>query len=196
MITVFDIASEFLDRAGGKVNAVKLQKLCFYAYGWFAHLTGEPLFGERFYAMQYGPVVGELLSAHAGKKEVDASMMQTQLEERDVDRESMTGYVTAILDEVWDFYGSMDSFELAEYSRGEAIWQSSWESRPDDSKRCDLTQSELVSYFLQRAPKEGEAPGMPAPRRVTVPEELLRDAERQEAVHQPFVDAIRALHAV
>lgn len=65
MITVFDVAAEFTDRAGGEIEPVKLQKLCFYAFGCFAHLTGEALIGERFYAMRYGPVVGELLSAHA-----------------------------------------------------------------------------------------------------------------------------------
>jgi uncharacterized phage-associated protein len=78
--SVFDVAAALLARhEGSPMSALKLQKLCFYTFGWYAHLTGKPLFRESFYAMQFGPVVGELLSAHAGQKEVTISMIEAQL---------------------------------------------------------------------------------------------------------------------
>ena len=41
-VSVFDITAALLNRApGGELPTLKLQKLCFYVYGWYAHLTGN-----------------------------------------------------------------------------------------------------------------------------------------------------------
>ncbi|EPD30851.1 Panacea domain-containing protein [Gleimia europaea] len=191
MVSVFDIASEFMDRAGGKIEAVKLEKLCFYTFGWYAHLTGEPLFSEQLYAMKYGPVVGQLLSAHAGHRVVDQDMLARQFRAWDTTRQELTGYVERIIDSVWDTYGERDAFDLAEYSHGEGVWQEAWDRKPEDSKRADLPQDELISYFLARKPVAGEVQDLPPAMLTYASQEVLEASERASSVHVPFIEAIR-----
>ncbi len=57
------IANYFIDLAkvsGDKLTPMKLQKLVYYAMGWFAGYTGKPLVDEAVEAWQYGPVFSSL----------------------------------------------------------------------------------------------------------------------------------------
>lgn len=191
MASVFDIASAFVDRAGGTIESVKLQKLCFYAFGWYAHLTGEPLFGEQLYAMKFGPVVGQLLSAHAGHKEVDQEMLDPQFEAWDTQREELPGYVREIIDSVWDTYGRQDAFKLAKYSHSEAIWKDAWDSRPEGTKRADIEHDAVVAYFLEREPRDGEVEDLPPAMVTRAKAEVLQAAESESAVHWSFIREMR-----
>ena len=92
--TVFDVADALLERAPKRrLGTLQLQKLCFYVFGWYAHQTGTALFHERFYAMPKGPVVGELLSAHAGKAAFSQEQLGKQFDEHDLDRDGLDLYV-------------------------------------------------------------------------------------------------------
>lgn len=54
------IANEFivLARASGKtLTPLKLQKLVYFAHGWYLALTGNALISDRVQAWQYGPVI-------------------------------------------------------------------------------------------------------------------------------------------
>ncbi|MDY5152615.1 Uncharacterized phage-associated protein [Actinobaculum suis] len=195
MLSVFDVSTQFVDRAGGKIEATKLEKLCFYAFGWYAHLTGEPLFSERFYAMQHGPVVGDLLTAHAGLKEVDQDVLSSRFAPWETEREEPGGYIKKVIDCVWGTYGSLDAFDLAEYSHKEKVWQKSWKRRPKGSKRADLPHRDLISYFLAREPQSDEVPDLPPAMLTVVKQEILDTAERSSSVHHPFIEAIRKQRA-
>jgi uncharacterized phage-associated protein len=57
------IANYFLDLAkssGEAISPMKLQKLVYYAHGWYAGHTGNPLINEAIEAWQYGPVIPSL----------------------------------------------------------------------------------------------------------------------------------------
>ena len=57
------VANEFLELAKAsdeKISPMKLQKLVYFAHGWFLALTGQPLIDERIEAWQFGPVIPEL----------------------------------------------------------------------------------------------------------------------------------------
>ncbi|MDO5721962.1 MAG: DUF4065 domain-containing protein [Actinomycetaceae bacterium] len=191
MVSVFDIASEFVDRAEGQIESVKLQKLCFYAFGWYAHLTGERLFGEQFYAMKFGPVVGQLLSAHAKRKVVDRSLLDDQFEAWDTQREELPGYVQRVIDAVWDAYGKKGAFALAEYSHSEAVWKDSWESKPKDAKRAVMELDDVVTYFLEREPRGEEDLDLPPAMLTRVDWAVLEEAEAESSIHMPFIEAFR-----
>lgn len=193
MITVFDIAVELVQRNGSPISALRLQKLCFYTFGWYAHLTGEALFEEQFYAMEYGPVVGELLSAHAGRKSVDLETLKTQQRVRDDEPQEIDTYTGAVIDAVWDTYGSVSTSHLVDMTHEEAVWSDAWHSRTADSKRASLPSDAVVSYFVGRPPIDGDHIELPPPMiSVEDPRELML-IERSSQVHQPFVDRIRSL---
>ena len=149
--TVFDVADALLERAPGhRLETLKLQKLCFYVFGWYAHQTGVALFDERFYAMPKGPVVGELLSAHAGKAAFSQEQLGKQFDEHDLDRDGLDLYVDEIVDAVWRCYGKLSAGELVDLTHEEQVWIDAWEHRPEGARRGDLSQEEIVGYFLHR----------------------------------------------
>lgn len=191
MTTVFDIATELLDRSGGKMETVKLQKLCFYAFGWYAHLTGEPLFGEKFYAMEYGPVVGELLSAHAKQRVVDLGLIATQREAREDRAAEADPYKTAVVDAVWAAYGSATRWELVKLTHEESVWTDAWESRQPGTRRGDLASDDLIDHFLTRFPTRDEPLELPPAMITRASITQLSSIEGEARVHAPFVDAVR-----
>ena len=192
MTSVFDVASELIERNGGSIETVKLQKLCFYTFGWYAHLTGEPLFGETFYAMPKGPVVGELLSAHAMQKRVDLEKIEAQREVREDEREEMDAYKKAVLDAVWAAYGSASSWDLVDLTHEESVWDAAWESRSPGTKRGDLSRDAVIEYFVDRYPKDGEKLDLPPAMISRASTAALADIESGAQVHRPFVEAVRA----
>jgi uncharacterized phage-associated protein len=60
------VANEFLTIARSKgtpLTPMKLQKLVYFAHGWFLALNpGQPLISERVEAWKYGPVIRALYS--------------------------------------------------------------------------------------------------------------------------------------
>lgn len=57
------IANYFLEVAaaeGQSIDPMKLQKLVYYAHGWYAGHRGQPLINENIEAWQYGPVIPSL----------------------------------------------------------------------------------------------------------------------------------------
>lgn len=196
MTTVFDVATELIERSGGSIETIKLQKLCFYAFGWYAHLTGEPLFDETFYAMEYGPVVGELLSAHAQRMRMDAEMIQAQREAREDEREELDSYKKAVLDAVWAAYGSKDRWKLVDLTHDESVWVDAWKSRRPGTKRGDLSSDDVIDYFLARYPKESEQLDLPPAMISRASATELSAIESQAQLHRPFVEAVRRFRSV
>lgn len=196
MTTVFDVATALLDRAGGPLQSLKLQKLCFYVFGWHAHLTAEPLFEESFYAMEKGPVVGELLSAHAGRKHVTKAMLATQLTEREEERAQALGpYASAVVDSVWKTYGHLSGWELVQLTHQEGVWTDAWESRRPGSRRGELHQTDMIAYFLARAPRSGEDLDLPWPIVSYISSDDLARVDAQTGAHDAFTEALRSLVA-
>jgi uncharacterized phage-associated protein len=63
MAGVQDVAAYILDKLG-TVSAMKLQKLCYFAYGYHLAWEERPLFPERFEAWANGPVCRPLYAMH------------------------------------------------------------------------------------------------------------------------------------
>jgi len=195
--TVFDVAAEFIQRSGGQpMSTVKLQKLCFFAFGWYAHLTGESLFPEPFYAMEHGPVVGELLSAHAGETVVGLDRLAAQMTERDGSLTPLDPYAAKVVDAVWDFYGRLDAWKLVEKTHSEDVWRQSWERRPQGSKRGTMSQTDITSYFVARTTRPEEHLDLPPSAVSFLSDDDLRQIEEQAKPCSTFVDAVRSLASV
>jgi uncharacterized phage-associated protein len=56
MLPVSRVA-EFIIQESDRISNLKLQKLLYYAQGWYLGLTGNPLFHEHIEAWVHGPVV-------------------------------------------------------------------------------------------------------------------------------------------
>jgi uncharacterized phage-associated protein len=66
MASVYDVAAYILDKAG-PMSTMKLQKLCYFAYGYHLAWEDRQLFPERFEAWANGPVAPTLYVKHRGR---------------------------------------------------------------------------------------------------------------------------------
>ncbi|MGW4413029.1 Panacea domain-containing protein [Nonomuraea sp. NPDC004702] len=71
MVHIEDVAAYILDKRG-PMTTMKLQKLCYYSFGYHLAWEGEELFPERFEAWANGPVSPTLYSRHRGRYELRA----------------------------------------------------------------------------------------------------------------------------
>ncbi|MDX3183534.1 DUF4065 domain-containing protein [Streptomyces sp. ME02-7008A-1] len=67
---VQDVAAYILLKEA-PMSAMKLQKLCYFAYGYHLAWEDRQLFPERFEAWANGPVVYELYAEHRGQYRLD-----------------------------------------------------------------------------------------------------------------------------
>src|ERR1041385_1190632 len=80
------IANYFLDLAESEKAAIeplKMQKLVYFAHGWYLAFTGKPLLNEFVEAWQYGPVIPDLYHAfkHYGSQPITERAFSVRLED-------------------------------------------------------------------------------------------------------------------
>lgn len=89
MASVRDVAAYILAK-DAPMSAMKLQKLCYFAYGYHLAWDDRQLFPERFEAWANGPVVRELYDQHRGQFRLDRGDIDGDPSELDDDeRESV-----------------------------------------------------------------------------------------------------------
>lgn len=115
-----DIANYFLAKAQQDeqelLSNLKLQKLVYYAQGFYLALYSMPLFDEAIEAWNYGPVVPELYHLYKsyGKEGIppDNNFVLSSIDEK----------TTEFLDEVYAVMGQYSAFRLMEISHNDKCW--------------------------------------------------------------------------
>ncbi|MEZ0073583.1 Panacea domain-containing protein [Planotetraspora sp. GP83] len=114
MAHVNDVAAYILAKLGD-MTAMKLQKLCYYAYGYHLAWEGRHLFPEHFEAWANGPVAPALYNRHRGRFQLSAGDITgdpTVLD--DGERES--------IDIVLDNLGKLSAHDLSDMTHREPPW--------------------------------------------------------------------------
>lgn len=115
MAHVQDVAAYILCKQGG-MTAMKLQKLCYYAYGYHLAWEERPLFPERFEAWANGPVCRELYELHRGRLQLRRGDIKNGLpDELDPGEQES-------VDLVLDAYGGLTAHQLSTLTHREAPW--------------------------------------------------------------------------
>ena len=112
-VRVVDVADHILDTLG-RLTAMKLQKLVYYAQAWSLAWTDRPLFGEPIEAWTNGPVVPDLYALHRSEFWVDAV---------GGDRSALSDQQRAIVDTVLATYGKVSAQALVDLTHGEEPWR-------------------------------------------------------------------------
>ena len=95
--TIADAAAYILSKAA-PMTSMKLQKLCFYAYGYHLAWEERPLFPEHFEAWANGPVAPVLYRLHRGKYRLAAGDIEGDPEALDDGERESIDLVLAGLD--------------------------------------------------------------------------------------------------
>lgn len=114
--------------ANSPVSHLKLQKLVYYAHGWWLALTDEPLINESIAAWRYGPVVESLYHVfkHFGAAPIYATEPSVTPEGEIhiplISKDDTTRW--SFLKKIWEIYGRYDAVALSSMTHKEGTpWQ-------------------------------------------------------------------------
>ena len=114
MATINDAARYILDKLGD-MSAMKLQKLCYYSYGYHLAWEERSLFEERFEAWANGPVSPQLYARHRGQFIVAPDDINGNPKELDAGERESIGLVLAAL-------GDFSAHQLSAMTHRESPW--------------------------------------------------------------------------
>jgi len=139
MASAHDVAAYILAKQG-RMTAMKLQKLVYYAQAWSVVWDERPLFPEKIEAWANGPVVRELYDLHRGSFEV------TDWPRGDTGR--LTGAERETVDSVLRFYGDRSAQWLSDLTHREQPWLAARRGLPDGVRGSrEITLSALEEYY-------------------------------------------------
>jgi len=146
------IANYFIELAnanGQSISPMKLQKLVYYAHGWYAGYTGQPLINEAVEAWQYGPVIPSLYHEFkrygAGSITSKASDFEG-LEFREVAPPSDPA-LRQFLQNVWRTYGQFTGVRLSELTHAaDGPWDQT-RKKSEGMRGADIPFDLIVEHF-------------------------------------------------
>jgi len=147
---VHDVANYFIHRSqqegeDGLITNLKLQKLCYYAQGFYLAINhGTPLFEENIEAWKHGPVVRNLYAALA---ENGSNPVRTLIEPAD-GMNKMPTEIKSFLDDIYNELGQFSAWALREMTHKEDPWLKNW----GDGKLAgkEIPHTDLISFFATK----------------------------------------------
>jgi uncharacterized phage-associated protein len=125
------------------MTSMKLQKLCYYAYGFHLAWEERSLFPEVFEAWANGPVCPALYTLHQGRFHLQPGDVPGDWHALDPgERESV--------DLVLDGYGDLTAHQLSMLTHDEKPWLAARQragAGPLDRSQEQLTDEEIFEYF-------------------------------------------------
>ena len=124
MYSVLDIAKWFLNINRAQMNFedseyitnLKLQKLLYYAQGYYLARKNDPLFKEDFIAWEHGPVIRKVYDEY--KKNGAKGIEYNEDFNISIDRET-----EIILNEVYEKFGQFSAWKLRDMTHQEMPWR-------------------------------------------------------------------------
>jgi uncharacterized phage-associated protein len=134
------------------MSAMKLQKLCYFAYGYHLAWEDRQLFPERFEAWANGPVARELYAQHRGRFQLD--------------KDDIVGDPTALDDDerdsirvVLESFRTYSAHELSAMTHRPGPWLEARKRAglEDDLQRSNekLRDEEIADFFGALVDREG-----------------------------------------
>ncbi len=159
------VANEFLELAkkdGQQLTQMQLQKLVYFAYGWYLAITGTRLIDERVEAWQWGPVIPSIYKEFKrfGSSSVTEPAREVTFRDGKVgffpariqsDDPKADGLALQVIKRVWDIYGKYSASALSNMTHAP---NSPWSKTSDREIRgTDIEDTLIVQYFRELASK-------------------------------------------
>jgi uncharacterized phage-associated protein len=139
MVSVHDVAAYILHKTG-KITAMKLQKLVYYAQAWSLVWDENPLFHEKIEAWANGPVVPSLYKKHRGKYFLSQWLHG--------DRSKLSKTQRDTINAVLDFYGDKSSQWLSDLTHMEDPWKNARQAIPPGVRSDkEITHASMAEYY-------------------------------------------------
>jgi len=145
MATVLDVARYILDEKG-EMEAMKLQKLCYYAQAWHLAWVGTPLFAEDFQAWRDGPVSRLLYATHHGQRSVVAAQINGS-------GQQLTEVQRCVVDEVLRVHGQKSGNDLSALTHREGPWCEARAGLAPDAPGDTVIQKDTMATYFRNLGK-------------------------------------------
>lgn len=138
-VNAHDVAAYIL-RKTGKITAMKLQKLVYYAQAWSLVWDEKPLFQDKIEAWANGPVVPKLYRYHRGEyflnKWPHGDAAKLDKDQRET--------INAIL----KFYGDKSSQWLSDLTHMEDPWKEARKGLGSGERGCaEISHASMAEYY-------------------------------------------------
>jgi uncharacterized phage-associated protein len=161
------IANEFIKLAresNRPLSPMKLQKLVYFAHGWYLALTGKPLINEPVEAWKFGPVIPSLYHAlkNYGHGDIGDSITDDPFDLYFSLGKDFAEHTSSIDDgpdlaenelakqlvkRIWDVYGGFSAVQLSNLTHGD---DAPWTQTPDkDKKHTVIDQEKIRQHFVR-----------------------------------------------
>lgn len=140
MMRAKDVAKYYLWRGAQDedlLTNLKLQKLLYYAQGFYLAIHNKPLFSETIEAWTHGPVVPDIYHLY---KEYGSNVIELN---EDIDFDHIDSETKSILDDVYQVYGQFSAFALRDLTHDEPPWQNTPPGK-------EIKHEALKEYFKTR----------------------------------------------
>ncbi|MDO8059413.1 DUF4065 domain-containing protein ['Crotalaria aegyptiaca' phytoplasma] len=141
-INVFNVAQFFVNK-DKKINKTKIQKLLYYAQGYYLAQYNKVLFPDAIEAWPYGPVIPSVY-AETLKQEFQKQYyldFSSQMTNFPISEEQK-----AILEQVFDDFGQLSDVQLIEKTHEESPWKETYDPHKLYSQ-CIIKPSLLYNFF-------------------------------------------------
>lgn len=138
--TAKDVAQFLLSlidtNVGDTVSNLKLQKLLYYCQGYYLALYNKPLFEDKIYAWDYGPVVRTVYDEYKfyGSSAIVPVMNYCG---------KLTKAQRALVLKVYEQYGQFSAGKLVDMTHNEAPWKTT-------KKNTEITLDKLKNFFYDK----------------------------------------------
>ena len=149
------VANEFIRAAKGEpLSPMKLQKLVYYAHGWYLALHDAPLIEEHVEAWQFGPVVPELYRQLKRYSDVEITRPARQwrggskfYEPRIENEDDISSRKALdVIQSVWSAYGDYSATKLSNATHKPGT---PWSKTYDQGCRSTVIPDELIKDYFK-----------------------------------------------
>lgn len=152
MTTATDVANYFLYRAnehGDFISNLKLQKMLYYAQGWYLGEFSVPLFEDEIQAWVHGPIVVSQLNRFQSNRNEPISYEVTNPPE-------FSPTIKNHLDEIFDIHIPLSGWEMEKATHAEAPWRTARNGLPLDAPSQNIiTHESMRDFFSKRLQEHG-----------------------------------------
>jgi len=137
--------------SGDLLTNKKLQKLLYYAQGWYLAIHDEPLFDDDFQAWIHGPVqrgVWDRFREHGWNPLPSPVEIEPEIDPK----------VKSHLEELMVAYGGISAFELVQMTHSERPWLEARGSLPFDTPSSAMISKETMRAFFKGMDEAGNGP--------------------------------------
>ncbi len=160
------VANEFLDiaeKAGNPIGPMKLQKLVYFAHGWYLAFKDAPLIHEMVEAWEYGPVISSIyhefkefgrgnITGRATRfikkesKNLSIPFLMEDSPNQDLD------FAKSLISQVWKVYGKFSGIQLSNMThKSDTPWYKICQQHNGKPPRgLDIPEELIKSHFKEK----------------------------------------------